>query len=832
MDDKQASLSDSLKWIRAYRKASSLELSPSILDYMKSELLNKLGDYIPKPESEPRVKSPTKTNKSKSREQVELELRKLIKTNADWQAIATRAWELFHHHPTGKTGANLIEIAFLYGGLDEACGVLEKLLGSNTKKIYEKIHPAVRAQMLSYMWSHHKSGKVWVYLADNQHQSWLQAFEKLLLFVYLNKEEQASLCWLFFRTHQKSIETGIKEIGQQIGLSLHSVQFLAARQAIRLGRVEEGSRLIKAIPPVAAEYKEGLKLLHSLGTHQDFFKNSTFYSRLSGASSWQAKLNLFESFLEQIRTAEPAHAKDLLALNALLNNPLEWLPEDGIAWEQLSKLLIRYAELSKLLPNLSRVFCDNTFKLRPMELDLALWRPLSVYKGKQDELVPLAAIAKVHCFLSTLQEFNEDMLFNARQELLKLHEESSNKPQGFQLWSSMWEWLHDCIETCQDLSPSKKQKLSKLVQACKHPLNLSCDEITSYLEAPYTKPPSHALTEFQQIAQDKKAHELELLCLLKNKSSHNHFTNKELERLWHLSVKRNKSDLAWRSISVLQNRCSVPEPIKIAWEISGEHKKQYPCIEPNPRQIDKCLIGFQTEEVRLIWACLKLGVQVPILLSHIDKMIQIDKFSFNHFRLKESGKINQALESIKWLATPKRDYSFAGQASSKGFATPAFGEIVLPNPWNHLVAIICHRMGMASWKWRLSNISQAIKELKPKPSQGWQPFAKEHSLGKWIKTLEPEQRSAWQDLSHICQRLSDEQGFRAISCFVVRLATLIHQSHYLAIYSLKKMRAPIYLIWDLEAWILSPEYSKLRLDRQWQHELSIPHSLQQDTLLG
>ena len=831
MEDKQASLSDSLKWIRAYREASSLELSPSILDYMKNELLNKLGDYVPSHETELPCDSTSNTQTTKSREQVELELRQLIKSNANWRSIATRAWQLFHCHPTGKTGANLIEIAFLYGGLKESCAVLDKLLDSDTKKIYEKIHPAVRAQLLCYMWSHHKKAKIWLYLAKHQHLDWLHNFEKLLLFIYLNKEEQASLCWLFFRSHQKAIEKGVKEIGKQIGVSISGINFLAARQAVQLGRIEEASHLIQTIPPSAGEYKEGLKLLHSLGTHQDFFKNSSFYTRLSQAKNWQAKINLFESFLEQVKTSSPPPAKDLLSVNALLANPLDWLPEDGVAWEQLSSLLVRYADLVKKLPNIMRVFIDHTYVLKPLELDLGLWRPLMQCDEQKIELKPLIAIAKVHYFLSTLTELNEEVLFEARLDLLSIQDEDNNRMQGFQLWSTVWEWLFGVLEKNQDLSTSKKSRILHLVLACKDPHTLSCDEITRYLEAPLTKPPSYMISEFQCLAKEKKANELELLCLLKNKGSENHFTNRELERLWHLSIRRKRSDLAWRTISVLTNRHPVPEPIRLAWEISGEHKKQYPFINPSPKQIDQCLVGFRTDEVRLIWACVKLGVQVPILLAQIDKMIQINKFSFSHFRMKESNKINQALESIKWFSTPKRDYSFIGQPGNKGFVTPAFGEIVLPNPWNHLVATICHRMGMASWKWRLSNISKSIKDLKPKPSQGWQPFAKEHGLGKWVKTLEPEQKSAWQELSHISQKLNDEQGFRALSCFVVRLATLIYQSHHLALYSLKKMRAPIYLIWDLEAWILSPAYSQLREEYQWEHEIKIPPSLQKNTIL-
>ncbi|MFK7825027.1 MAG: hypothetical protein AB8G05_12805 [Oligoflexales bacterium] len=831
MEDKQSSLSESLKWIRAYREASSLELSPSILDYMKNELLNKLGDYLPSQKSELPSDTPGKIKEKKSREQVELELRKLIKSNASWQSIAARAWQLFRCHPTGKTGANLIEIAFLYGGLKESCAVLEKLLDSDTRNIYQKIHPAVRAQLLCHMWSHQKEAKIWLYLGDNQHRDWLHNFEKLLLFIFLNKQRQASLCWLFFRSHQIAIEKGIKEIGKQIGVSLSSVHFLAARQAIQLGRIEEASQLIQTIPPKASEYKECLKLLHGLGTHEDFFKDSSFYSRLSQAKNWQVKINLFESFLEQLNSPEPPPAKDLLSVNALLAKPLDWLPEEGVAWEQLSTLLIRYVDLIKQLPNLTKVFIDHTYLLKPQELDLGLWRPLVQYTGQTTELKPLIAIAKVHYFLCTLSEFNEEVLFEARRELLNIQDTQTHKLQGFQLWSTVWEWLFGILDKNQDLTPTKKSRLLTLALACKDPLTLSCEEIAEYLKASYTRPPWYTISEFQRLAQEKQANELELLCILKNKCSCNHFTNKELERLWHLSIKRNRSDLAWRTISILTNRCSIPEPIRLAWEISGEHKKQYPFIKPSPKQIDQCLIGFETNEVRLIWACVKLGVQVPILLAQVDKMIQIDKFNFSHFRLKESNKISQALESTKWFATPKRDYSFIGQPGNKGFATPAFGEIVLPNPWNHLVATICHRMGMASWKWRLSNISQAIKDLKPKPSQGWQPFAKEHSLGKWIKTLDAEQKSAWQDLSHISQKMSDEQSFRALSCFVVRLATLIHQSHHLAIYSLQKMRAPIFLIWDLEAWILSPAYSRLRVECQWEHDIDIPSSLQKDSIL-
>lgn len=834
MEDKQASLSDSLKWIRAYRKANSLELSPSILDYMKKELLQQLGEFFPSAkEGDKQTKQAQDRPKvKKSRDQVELELRQLIKSNANWQTIAEKAWELFKEHPTDQTGANLIEIAFLYGGLEESSRVLHKLLETESNEIYEKVHPAIRAQILCFIWRRHKESKVWLYLADHQHDNWLQNFEKLLLFFLIRKEMASSLAWLYFRSHQKSIEQGVKEIGKQIKVTLSGVNLLAARLAAQLGRAEEAVELINTISPEDTEYKGGLQLLYNLGTHPEFFKKSRYFARLSQARSWQTKINFLESFLEQIKTIDPAPIEDLLALNALLDTPLQWFPEETAAWEQLSSLLIRYADQHKKLPSLFKIFMDRTYILEETELELSLWRPLSQYDGPVHNLIPLAAIAKIHVFLSTLSVFNEEIVFAARRQLMQFDKKHLQKPQGYQSWSTVWEWLIGSIEKNKYLSGPKKRLFLTFALACKDPHMLSCDEVESYLKIRQTKPPTYALEEFQQLAQKKNAKELEILTILKPKCSSQHFINEELKRLWILSVRRDKSDLAWRTISVLLNRCSLPKPIQLAWEISGENKKHYPFVVPTPRQIDQCLIGFEPEEVRLIWACVKLGAQIPILLSQVDKMIQIDKFSFGHFRVKENNKITKALDSIKWLGTPKRDYSLSGQSGNKVYATPAFAEIVLPNPWNHLVAVICHRLGIGSWKWRLSYLNQAISKLKPNPTHGWQPFPKEHALGKWIKTLESEQKNAWQDLSHICSRLSDEKGFRALSCFVVRLATLIHPSHHLAIYSLKKMRAPIYLIWDLEAWILSPAYSELRTEMQWEHEVGIPPSLQKDPLLG
>jgi hypothetical protein len=95
----------------------------------------------------------------------------------------------------------------------------------------------------------------------------------------------------------------------------------------------------------------------------------------------------------------------------------------------------------------------------------------------------------------------------------------------------------------------------------------------------------------------------------------------------------------------------------------------------------------------------------------------------------------------------------------------------------------------------------------------------------WLKNLNPEQRSAWLDLTSLSRSLDDETARDAMAVFVTRLATIIYQNHVVALQSLQVMRANVNILWMLESWILSQEYQNVRKALGCESRIPVPNLL-------
>ena len=830
MESKINSVDESLKLVRALRLAQDLNGIPQNIQQVRKDVLHKIHQLFNLSKSN--LPQESSNSKKPTLEQLELQLRKLIQDNSSWSELSKLAWAIFELNPTPDTSSYLVELAVLYGGVREASDVLDELLIPERPVFYHKIHPAVRQRILICSWTGSKHHKIWHYLLNCQKAHWLEDYEKLFVFMFLYKKKQHSLAWHFYQIHHIEINKSSDLIRNEINIGKYTVLLFAARLTAQLGRVDEGINLIRKIPVDAKEYPEGVKALHSLGAYEDFFNGSTFHTRLSQEKNWEARLKLFESFIIGIKSTQNHTSKDLLAVNSLLKKPLLWFPKESHIWESISVIICKNIDTINKLPNILDLFKINAFVLNRSELDLAIWRPILEHHKKINFPKTLLVLARIHYFVCSMNEFNDDVLFEARRTHFSIHPSKISSEPIYYSWESLWSWGFKCIQENNNLLKQQKENLFCLMRSSVEHKYLSTQYIDSYLKIKTCNPPRYIIKEFTEFAKKKGSKEIEILCILKGKSKTFNFTNNELKRIWFLSVKRQKHDLAWRSLTILKSRTEIPEGLKSAWQLSGEQKQSYPILKPNALQIDSCLHGFSREEVRLIWTCLKLGVNLPILLAHQDSAIHISK---NLRTPKESFdiKLTEVLDSNKLFGKQKKEYTIKTQQQFEGIEIPMFVEVVLDNSWCRIMARISHRMGVSSWNWQVSNLIQSIRSLKQNNTSTWQPFHREDCpIQKWLKNLDADQRTSWHDLSHTIDKLDDEQGFRVLSCFIVRLTTLIYQNHYQALDSLKKMRAPIFLVWDLESWILSPEYSKMRSQYNWEHVFNVPHSLTLNPILG
>lgn len=151
---------------------------------------------------------------------------------------------------------------------------------------------------------------------------------------------------------------------------------------------------------------------------------------------------------------------------------------------------------------------------------------------------------------------------------------------------------------------------------------------------------------------------------------------------------------------------------------------------------------------------------------------------------------------------------------------------VMPaNAWSSIVVQLADRLGIYAWHWKLSFLQQQIDDLIPKLAyrQGLRAYSSK--VARWLKGLTPEQRTSWQDIANVSKLLSDQQASDTMARFLCRMATVIYQNHFLALSSLRTMRADLPIVHDLEHWILSEDYSQMRQKLGMSSRVPIPVSL-------
>lgn len=134
------------------------------------------------------------------------------------------------------------------------------------------------------------------------------------------------------------------------------------------------------------------------------------------------------------------------------------------------------------------------------------------------------------------------------------------------------------------------------------------------------------------------------------------------------------------------------------------------------------------------------------------------------------------------------------------------------------------RLGCAAWGWSVTFLHQQLEGLVPRLAQG-QEARLPGKVGKWLRSLSPEQRKSWYDLITYSGRIREERGVELLGFMLMRLALIMNQNHYQAITSLHTMRAPVSMLRSLENFILSPEYSQIRRKQETNSKVPVPLAL-------
>lgn len=837
---------DSLKGVRAVRIAEDLKLNRALHSRVLKSFYKMYAPRNQQPLSPPQRNKPLPSDaptQTASRHPAESppdvgSIKKLLATqinqNSPWSDIRKTATELLKLRPTEETASWYTELCFLHSGVEEASNAVRHYLSWHTAEFYFQIHPKIREKIALYILD-----KGWLRVLghtifNSKHQNWLRPIERKIYFLWLAQEKKDSLAFMFYQKYHADIDQPFPTESQKYNPGSSGIRLRAARIALKLGRTEEGVLLCKKIPPSHPEYKEALSLLHQSGPDRDFFKDSDLRQKFLETDSSSERLKILKEFMLQVKLKGQDLTGEWLTLNAFLSELGEWIDSKPQTLEHLSFLFIEMKALALILPNYWNLFFEASVRMDSTAEDCARWRPFVLMEQHDSTALRyLRGAAILHLTLQgEIQKNTDSQIFLARDLIIsteskRLNEHLTHLPR----WETIWTMYLQFVTRQGNFAPAKRTFLINLLKAAKSAKNMILQDVEDYLKSPQSRPPGYILAHFQKEAREQQALEWELLTYLKLPSCYSHFTNQDLKRIWYICAQRNLSDLGWRCLSILACRTQLPVHLDKHLLVSGERRENYQWCQPGAKEFDSCFIGLSSEQSKFVWACLKVGGKLPSLLSQISNKVQLGKSLSIRKALEKSDQSAKVLNKIKWLKE-STDFRTNYSGDAEFNKVPAFSELLPNTPWSHLVSEIAARMAVSSWRWRTQELKSQLQEIRTSPKESWKMMETNpiNPLTKWMKTLNHEQRNAWHDLSQLCHRLDNEQGFYALAVFICRLALVIYPDHYGAIQALHEMRAPVFIIWELEKWILSPQYSQIRSINHTAHQADIPNSLRQNPI--
>ena len=590
--------------------------------------------------------------------------------------------------------------------------------------------------------------------------------------------------------------------------------------AVDLGYDVIARDILHQIHPKEPEYQESLHLLLQLRVELDENGHCPYTRQLLATDDWRERVKLLYGFFGNCRRLGAAKDHGRPALNDLLEDLQRWFPPIPETFAALSQMLVDNINLEHLLPNFFSLYLKNINIFHPSLIELALWEPLLSLKTEHTPRDNYwKGVALLHRFLAHPPYAEEDLWTAA--ELIKMAENDWSKPLPFN-----WQSLHAAAIAWTAKSPIlMEHQRSNILLKLKIAVNLKFltqADVKDYLRA--TKNPNYKiLQKLQAKVREKQDIQLEM-AILEKKSSLSHYTNEDLDRHWRLACDCGFHDLAWRTITILYTRDNINQLALHPWSISGENRNEYAFVRPSQKQIMDSFSQLKEDEHKFMLSLIKIGPYLPELLAILDKDSKPHRYSTKD----DPGKIqiDKHLDDISWFPKVKRYYRYRDtNMSQANYRLPPFMQLIPNNTFTNLFMSISDRLGIYAWEWKLSKLRLKLDSLIPKLSHT-KDMKYSSRVGRWLYKLNPEEKIAWHNLISLSNKLSDDQGINIMATTILRLSTIILPNHYQALKTLRVMRVPIKLIWQIENWILSSTYTGIRKELNTANRVAVPLVLQ------
>lgn len=814
---------------RIYKKAIDLGLDGSIAQAIKTATIDGVERIF--------VDGGQNSDEIDILKKYELKIRQLVKLDAPWKQIKYYAWASFKIKKTDKAACELVELAFLHGSIEETIDTMV-LLSSYNLNYYFLIHEKIRLHIVMQLWKLEKFHILQMYLIDDSNHDNLLPLEHFFVFYFLwQKESSESKAFMYLRNRYKDIITTIDIFAPKLDINKSNLYLEMAKLAAKLEFFQVAEDLLSKLSVDEEAYAEAVRLISAIKTSNATKVNvCPLIDEMMNLADWKDRISLLETKLQllhqkYISTNQSSEKNEQLkffdsnipALNEIFVDLFKYFPMLPVCWHAITKLLVKYYHLKKIIPDFSEILYINALIYHSPSLDEAIWSIVieTWHNINAKEEQYWYAVGLLHEYLYKAQG-HEILLWKAKK-IIKQQEAVVDNVIPYK-WNELHKALYNATSKSTNFSEKKRAEMLRQLKVAADEKYLSLDEIHAYLEES-KMPPMEVLNELIVIAQNKKAISLEIKILLK-KILCSHATNDDLNRLWFLSVDINNNDLAWRVATILDNREVLLKTVKRFWTISGENRTEYPYINIERQDIECCLIGFPSEMKKLCKACIVVGPKVTELIDILDESV-IKPFKYTRTlkgSLEESTQ--KALKSLNWINKKiYKNKKLFEEAFVSSEHLPYFLQLFPENPWSILILSLSEILGLNAWGWKLSKLHKKIEDILPRLANSNHLKNYSIKLAKWLKSLSAEERSAWNDMASLSSKISDEMALDYLSIFISRLTTLIYPAHHLALKTLKSMNAPIFIIWGLENWIISNEYTQIRNKYKFYVNVHILRSL-------
>ncbi len=809
------------RYARLFRSDEKYQFSSNTKLYLKKILLSKFN--IEPSKKVEQISVPTKfenepvTVKSeRSLKELQVELRALVEASSPWESIKEVSLEIWRLSRDPQFAAFSCELALLHAPAHQMAEFVGRI-ASEGLEFYGLVHEKVRQQLCLTLWEQKKLKLVARLVYSLRKEELRLPIEHL--FVFLNFVASASKdeAFIYFQRQEIKLVSALGVAHESKVYSIDRFYYTAGQLAVEAGFVDSARRLLENIDPKSPEYSGALQLLLNLNlpVNQRGYKKLT--TEIDAQRNWGNKLSLISGYLYETRRLGGIHDKNRPALNAIFTDPFKYVPSSSDAWQAVCELVLLNLDLVSILPNLPKVFFTNATKFHPRKLDLAIWKTAndSVNLGGSKLGRLIKGIAEIHLYAHA-GPVAEEGLWRCKKlvEAVQVNVES-----GCDLsYKTLLRATMSFVRKSPALVEKKRESMLRQMSISLDPDSVLMSDIYEYIRHSEVVP--YKLYEYlQSMIQKKNDYKTEKY-LIEKKVSETHYKNCDMERMFEIALKTNDVDLGWRVVTLLKSRESLAPVVEQSWKISGERRSEYPICIPSESTLELLFAGMDPAEVKFAQACIGIGPLIPEFLSYLDRGSRVAKATKPD---RISRTIDQALKNTSWLTVPAKTYRFS--VESPGFDNlhiPVFAEMMPNNQWCRVVSRLNEVLGVYAWGYRMSALRSHLDLMLPQPGPKIHDQFLSYKASKWIKSLTPLQRKCWKDLVYSRDELSDENIMMAISKVIMRLATVIYPAHYQALTSLKKMRVPVEVYWDLERWILSSGYDALREEKSLKTRVLIP----------